>query len=66
MKSRTVRLTTAKVERQGNEWFITGLPCGTCGPYSDEETAMDDALGLERTYKYHDKPGFVTCDPSHE
>ena len=62
--AKSSRLTTAKVESRGGEWFITGLPCGECGPYSDKDTARDDALGMERFYKHYDEPGFITCDDS--
>ena len=43
-------------------WWITGLPdCEDCGPYPTKERAEDDRRGLERTYRHHAEPGFVTC-----
>ena len=64
MRGRTKILITAKVTKQRDGWIIIGLPCGDCGPYPDQETATDDALGLERTYKYHNQKGFITSEQS--
>ena len=58
------RLTTAKVIKRESQWYIIGLLCGECGPYDDKDVAREDALGLERTYKHCDEPGFITCEDS--
>ena len=62
MKSPTVPIVL-KVVKRGSEWFVTNMPDGEdCGPYPTKERAEDDARGMERTYKYHDQPGFITCE----
>jgi hypothetical protein len=45
-------------------WWITDLPDNEpdVGPYDTKAEAEDDRRGLERFFKYADRPGFVTCD----
>ena len=62
MSGRKTRLTTAKVVKQGTEWYIVGFECGDLGPYSDHDTAHDDAVGVQNFYKHYNKSGFITSE----
>ena len=37
-----------------------------CGPYDTRSEAEEDRAGLERTYRHHNEPGFITVDPGKE
>ena len=52
-----------EVEPIDGRWEITGVPdYGNCGPYDRKQDAEADKRGLERFFKYENKPGFVTTD----
>jgi hypothetical protein len=44
-------------------WWIVGIPeVEDCGPYSVRADAESDRRGMERLFKYGDRPGYVTTD----
>ena len=61
MADSTAQFVLRCVKRAG-EWFIIMPEGEDCGPYKDKDSAESDARGMERTYKYHDTKGFITCD----
>ena len=49
-----------RVEQKHGSWWIVEIPdCDDCGPYSTKAEAESDRRGMERFYKYADKPWFV-------
>ena len=48
------------VEENG-QWFVVGPWDEPCGPYKTKSEAEEDRRGMERTYRYHEQPGFITC-----
>jgi hypothetical protein len=48
-----------KLEKREDGYWIVGYPLSVeCGPYKTRAEADDDRMGLERTIKYGDDPGF--------
>lgn len=58
------KLTQAKVIKRPKGWFIVGFECGDMGPYTDKETAHDDAVGVQQFYQHYKEKGFITSDES--
>lgn len=46
----------------GKCWWILGYE-EPLGPYNTRAEANEDRLGLIRTERFKDEPGFVTTDP---
>ena len=62
MNENIPKLTLAK---RDDEWWIIGIPNADVpeyGPYATKLLADEDRVGLLRTYRYEDTPGFVTVD----
>ena len=52
-----------KTIKKPDGWWITDIPdCGDCGPYATKPEALEIKAGLDRTFKYHNEPGFITCE----
>ena len=52
-----------KVIEKHDGYWVTDIPdCEPCGPYTTKADAEDTMRGLERFFKFHDEPGFITCD----
>ena len=55
--------TKMKVIKKPDGYWVTKIPdCEPCGPYATKADAEDTQRGLERFFKYHDEPGFITCE----
>ena len=52
-----------KTELRDGEWWITGQDLEVeCGPYDTKAEAESDRIGMQRTLRLEDKPGFITSD----
>lgn len=51
-----------KVAQVGDKWIIWTDDKEPIGPYDTKAEAESDRAGMERFYKLHDKPGYITSD----
>ena len=53
----------SRAEQRADGWWVVGLQgVEPCGPYHTQAEAESDRRGMERTLKYEDRAGFVTCE----
>lgn len=48
--------------QDGAAWYVMGPWDEPCGPYRTKADAEETRRGLERTYRYHAEPGFITSE----